>query len=469
MFRRLLVSLPAVVCLSAVQAQAQQTPPVAPKVQETPLPPPVVLPPPPSLPSDLPSRPLTADEVVAIALRHQPTITSARADVSGAQGRVQQVRSGLLPSLGVGAGYSYVDVLAGAGGGSSSVGTSGGGAVVSVPGYQAAINLRQLIFDFNHTKELVHQAVSEELSLQYVLTRTESDLALQVKQGFYTYVQNQRLVTVNENNVHNQQDHLAEAQARLRAGLGLPSDVVRAETAVSEAVLNLNLARNAADVSRVSLALVMGIDPRTPLQAANTDEPSIPSNDVTALVNTGLRQRPEVLEAQALVDAAQHAVSAAKTTSAPSFAGNVGASTRDDQLPPRNGSLSIGISIGWTPFDSGLTAGLVKQARAQLTSAQAQLTGTQLTVTSDVSQAYLNLRTAEQRIVTSDSEVANAQESVRLAEGRYRSGLGTFLDITDAQTALLTAQTNRVNAQSAVDQARAALTRAIGTPVPASP
>ena len=58
---------------------------------------------------------------------------------------------------------------------------------------------------------------------------------------------------------------------------------------------------------------------------------------------------------------------------------------------------------------------------------------------------------------------------MRLAEGRYRAGVGTFIDVTDAQAALLTAQTNRVNAQSAVDQARAALAHAIGAPLPAPP
>ena len=80
----------------------------------------------------------------------------------------------------------------------------------------------------------------------------------------------------------------------------------------------------------------------------------------------------------------------------------------------------------------------------------------------DVSQAYLNLKTAEQRIATADAEVANAKESLRLLEGRYQSGLGTLLDVLDAQTALLTATTNRVNNQSLVDQARAAMVHAIG-------
>ncbi len=94
---------------------------------------------------------------------------------------------------------------------------------------------------------------------------------------------------------------------------------------------------------------------------------------------------------------------------------------------------------------------------------QAQLAATTLTVTADVSQAYLNAKTAEQRLATATAGMANAEEGVRLAQGRYAAGIGVFLDVLDAQNALVTAQTNRVNAQSAINQARATLAHALNS------
>ena len=454
-------------------APLQQTPPIAPKIEETPLPPKVALPPPPTVPPDVPNRPLSADEAALIALHHQPTIIEAGAGISAAHGRTLQARSGLLPTVAVTAGYSHVETLAtetrgapsGLGGGT--VTTGGGG--VTVAGYQAAGTLRQLLFDFNHTRDLVREEVALERVAAANLTRVESDLVLQVKQAFYTSVQDQALVTVNESNVRDQQAHLALAQARLKSGLGLPSDVVRAETVVADAILNLTVARNNASVAQVNLTLFLGIDPRTPIQTAAAGEPAISTNAVDALVRTALTRRPDIREFQENLRATEHAVSAAKTTNAPALTASISASTRGANFPPGNDFLTVSANIVWDPFDGGLTAGRVREARANRVSAQAQLTGTQLAVTSDVSQAYLNLRTAEQRVTTADAEIADAQESVRLAEGRYRAGVGTFIDVTDAQAALLTAQTNRVNAQSAVDQARAALAHAIGAPLPAPP
>src|SRR5205823_13118564 len=134
----------------------------------------------------------------------------------------------------------------------------------------------------------VRQAAAQERAATENLTRVQSDTVLQVKQAFYTYVQNNRLVSVNETNVRNQQAHLALAQARLNAGLGPPSDVVRAQTAVADAILNLNLAHNAASVARVNLAQHTGVDPRTPLLPADTQENPAAAHDAHGVVHSAL-------------------------------------------------------------------------------------------------------------------------------------------------------------------------------------
>jgi outer membrane protein len=319
-----------------------------------------------------------------------------------------------------------------------------------------------LIFDFDHTRSMVAEAVAQERSTRATLSKVESDLVLQVKQAFYSYAQDVRLVDVNKNNYENQESHLALAQARLKAGVGLPSDVVRAETAVADAVFSLNLADNNASVARVNLAELMGIDPRTPVAVGDAGEPPLHSTDVNSLVETGLAQRPDILQALEAVNAAKHGVQVAKTYNSPSVTASAGWLQDGAGFPLKNDYLSAGIGITWDLFDSGYSSGGVKVAKGNLQVAEAQLNSTRLAVISDVSQAYLNLKTAQQRLVTAQAEVANGEEGVRLAEGRYRSGLGTFLDVIDAQTALVTANTNKVNAQSSVDQARASLAHAIG-------
>lgn len=485
-----------------------------PSMEDLPVPPAVTLPAPEYVPAAVPSAPLGLIEAVRIALVYQPNLTVALAGVQAAQARTQQVRSGTLPTVSINVTGSSLVTASGTGVsasfssgsgstaglqttgttaqtasgstvggsgvttaatsaalGSTASGTSGAtsGFNVGTNGYFVTTSLRQLIFDFNHTRQLIRQSMAQERSAFANLSQVQQNVVLQVKQGYFQQVQNLRLVTVQEKNLKNQQAHLRLTQARYRAGLGLPSDVVRAQTAVASAIFNLNQAQNTASISRVNLALLMGIDPRTPIDVKmeGQSEQAIDASNPEALFRLALEQRPDILQSIANLQASQYAVAAAKTNNAPSLAATANYYTRatNPTLFDYN-TFSVGFQLNWAVFDAGLSRARVKEARANELSNQAQLLATRQNALSDVAQAYLNLKTAEQRLVTSASEVQNAEESVRLITGRYRAGLGTFLDVLDAEQALVTAETNQVNAQSAVDQARAAMARALGMPLP---
>ena len=442
--------------LAGLPALGQMTPPIEPNVQEAPVPPAIEIPAPPSVPADVPSRPLSAEEAALLALHHQPDLAAAQAAVTAAQVAVQVARSALGPAVSVSAGYNRTIGTSGGTGGTTTGGTSG---VFS--GTTATATIRQLLYDYNHTRDLVRQAVARERVAQAGLTQAQSNLVLLVKLAFYNYVQNQRLVGVAEDTVRNQQAHLALAQARLKVGLGLPYDVVRAQTAVADAIFNLTQARTNAILARVTLTQQIGIDPRTPLVSAEENESAPPAPDLNQLAQQALTRRPEIVQAQQSLQSARSGLSAAQTNNAPVVSGSAGWTDRDTSFPPNNSSFFVGVAATWTPFDSGLTKGLVTQGQAGVQAAQAQIDSATLGVLSDVTQSYLNLKTAEQHVATSETELANAQEGLRLAQGRYKAGLGVFLEVLDAENALVTAATNRVNALNALDQARAALAHSV--------
>ena len=336
---------------------------------------------------------------------------------------------------------------------------SGGDSGSAAPDYQLSATARRLLYDSRHTGDLVRQSQAQERVAQATLTAAQADLAAQVKQAFYTHLQAVRLVQVGENTVTNQRQHLALAEARLKGGLGLPYDLVRAQTAYSDAIYGLTAARNNAARTRVALVQLLGLDPRTPLEAAQTGEPAL-ALALADAVTQALAKRPEMGRAQAGLEAARLALSAARTTNAATVTGSVGVQQRGDSLLPDTNVLTAALTVAWSPFDAGYTQGKVREAQANVTAAEAQLESTRLQVTGEVSSAYLDLRTAEQKLVTAAAQVANAQEALRLAEGRYRAGVGVFIDVLDAQTALDVANANVVNSATAVDLARVAYARA---------
>lgn len=430
-----------------------QTPPIEPKQVNAPTPPAVALPPPPSVPADVPLTPITAAEAAQIALHHQPNVFAAQAQLQAARGVTEQQRSYLYPTLGVNGGYTYSDQFSGA---------SGTGAALAIGGWSDSVEVHQLVFDFNRTLDLAQQAASLQRAAGYNLSAVQLSTVYLTKQAFYNYRQDVSLVEVAAANVRDAQAHLDLAQARLRSGLGLPSDVLQAQTQLDSSIVTLETDRQTATIARVTLSQLMGIDPRTPIDVSDTPELAPPPNDVNGYVGTSLAKRPEIQSEQEQIRAARYGVASAKTGNLPSLNATVGVTGFGQKFVPEDQFFEAGIAITWTPWDSGLTHGRVTQAQAQVLSAQAALQTATLQVVSDVSQAWVNLQTAEQRESTATIEVANAEENLRLAEGQYRAGVGIFLNVIDAQGELLTARNDEVIARAAIDQARAQLSYAIG-------
>ena len=426
-----------------------QTPPIKPQTPDVKVPPQIELPGPTH--PEASGKALSAAEAVAIALRNQPDLVIAQADLRAAQGRTQQARSGLYPQLGFSGRFSEIEQIRGA---------SGGGFASPIR-FSTTLTLSQLLFDFERTRDAVRQQSALEKASRQAITRSRQDITLAVKRAFYNYYQNVRLIGVAEANVVNRQRQLDLANALVNSGLGPPGDLVRAKTNLADAVIALSNARNAAANSRVLLADLMGIDPRTPISPAESIEPDS-AVDITGLVRTALDQRPEIKEAQERWAAARYGVSVANKTNVPRVDLTADHTGRGADDPLQTQTATFGINVRWTFGDGGLTAGRKKEARANEDIARARLLDTSQLVISEVSQAYLDLRHSGERVETAQVQVANARELVRISEGRYRGEIGQFLEVTDAQNSLVAAERNLLQAESDVQRARAALARAIG-------
>ena len=434
--------------------------PVAPppRVVDAKVPPPIATPTQPT--NDVPTGPLSAREAARIALRLQPTIQAARGQARTAEGGAIQTGSALLPQVGIGAGYYNARINGGLG---SPVGTVAPGAA-GVP-LSTTVSVSQLLFDFGYTRNLVRQDRALAQAADAGLDRAALTAVKDVENAFYNLANDARLVAVSEADVENRQRQLNLARARFTSGIGTPIDVVTAETSKSQAVVSLIAARDAENQDRIVLLGLIGLNPLTPLDASQEDEPAVAANDPRELISIGVQRRPEIRAAVRTVVAYKYGVDAAKATDLPRIVGTLGGGLAAGSLG--GGSIgdttAIGIGLQFPIFDGGRRRGAIIAANGQLTTAQANLRSAVLQVQSDVASAYLGLLASEQRVVAAGTGVANAQEGVRIAEGRYANGLGLFLDITTAEAQLITALTAATDARNALNLARLKLRYATGS------
>ena len=466
---------------------AAQTQPQLPNLVPVPATPDITLPPQPKVDPAL-TKPLTAAEAAMIGLKLQPNVTVALAQARLAAALVAQSRAALLPSIDLNTGTTYATSISGLGvstnsggttttgggtGGTGGTGSTGGGTGSTTTttsssntfnGVTNSLTARQLLFDFSRTRDLVSEDQALARAAKINITTVQSDLIYQIKQQFYTVIADQRLVAVNEANLSSRQDSYNLALARLKAGIGEPADVVSAITNLADGAITLVQSRDTALLARITLAALMGIDPRTPLVLADSSEAAPDLTNVNALVDTALKQRPEIQNAIQSLRAAGYEVSYQKKGNLPALYAAAGVTTRGNTNPFESDGTYLGLTLSWNIFDSGLTRGLVQAAQASQLSAKATLVTQSQNVVSDVSQSYVNILAAQQRVDVAASSVANAQLGVQLSQGRYRAGIALFVELTTAQALLVTEQGDQVQAQTALQTARAQLARAIGQP-----
>ena len=442
---------------ACAHAQDQLTPPIQPKLAPVETPPVVTLPIPPG--TLVVQTPITAEDAGRVALQHQPQIALAQAAILQAHGNYLEAAQDLIPNINLGATYTHEITSSDFGGKGSTVVQNG---VPQEPNtFLANASLTQLLFDFGRTIDAARALQAQQKAADYGLTVAQSNSVYQVKQDYYSYVQAQGQVTVAEENLKDRQDNLALAKARLNSGLGVPGDVVTAQTNLASAMLTLVSSRNSVEVAEVKLALDMGIDPRTPITTKESAERPVPSQDVNAMVDIALKQRPEVLQDLALLKSAGYEVAVARKALLPSI--SLSASTDWpiwNQGIPQTGTVAI--QLTWNPLNILGARGQNDVAQAGVMTAKANLQTASQTVVSDVSQAFLNVKYAEQSVATSESEVANAQEGLRLAEGQYKAGVAVYVTVEDAEANLAQARSDLVNAQAAEQLGLSQMEHALG-------
>ena len=407
----------------------------------------------------LTQRPISVDEAVAIALEFQPNIRARLGDYAAAKYRVDQALSPLLPQLSasVSASRSHATVV--------TTSATTGATVSTVTDRQLGetfatqVVLSQILFDFGKTSASVDAArklsevALEDVELQrQLITQT-------VKQAYTNINFAQRLQRVAQQALQRGELNLRSARGFFDVGTRPKSDVTRAEVDVANARVDVIRARNAERLGRAALNVAMGVAADTPTQVLDSLVYQPSNLDRARLMDEAQRRRPEFRQARLRAEAAEAVVRRTSRDFLPDITGSAaygGTRTTLDE------AWSATLSLSWSIFDGGNRIARHREARANLDAAQARVRATELDIQRDVEQAQISVNEAEERIQAAQTAVLSAQENFRLAQGRFDAGVGTILELTDAQLALT--QTQNTEAQALADYriALSNLDRAVG-------
>ena len=212
----------------------------------------------------------------------------------------------------------------------------------------------------------------------------------------------------------------------------------------------------------------MGVSPSMRLEIADAKLDVIPDmvdQDIEALIEQARLQRPDLVASEAQLKASLAKIEIAKADSKPTLSLNLSnklsdgselssATYRNDSAIELN--LSIPLFAGYKP------SYLIRSAEATAELNASQRDQLKLQVSLDVWTAYQNLKTANESITASNVLVLSAEESSRVALGRYKEGVGNIIDTLNAQNALANAKQQKIQSVLNWNIARTTLAQSIG-------
>ncbi|MFP5500959.1 MAG: TolC family protein [Candidatus Sericytochromatia bacterium] len=399
---------------------------------------------------------LTLGSALETARASAPQLRQAAAERDQAEASARQSRAGLLPSLSIGSGYQF--------GPSRQNVNQVGVPLTNLGNYSVGVNASQLVYDFGQAGYRYEAAQSQVEAQSQSAKQTLLTVTLNVRTAFFAARANQTLVTVAEETLKNQLRHQSQIQNLVAIGTRPPIDLAQARTDVASARLQLINAQNAYQTAKAQLNQAMGVERDTRYTIADEGLAPVAGEEqpLEALLEEAIAHRPDLAAMAARLEAQALLVQAAERNSYPSLNAGVGAGTNGSPISSPNNNWNAGMSFSWPLYTGGAREAQADQARASLASLRAQADALRQQLRLTVEQARLRVVAAKAAVAAAAETVRNARVRLDLAEGRYGAGVGSVLELGDAQLAYTNAQASAVQEQYNLASARAQLLQALG-------
>ena len=394
---------------------------------------------------------LTLDEALTTALKNNPQIIEAKENLNGADAGTGLALSSYHPQISIAAdwsrGRSYLTALQG---------------IKTTEVTSGALYLKQTIYDFGRTSGAVVTARGNREAIDQTLATTRQDLTFRVRSAYYLLLATEKQVVAVRETVTAREGVFRQADEFFKQGIRAKVDVARAEATLFAAKTSFIRAENNREIARVELANAMGMES---LQERTLVEPSslplpLPERSMSQL--DALHNRTELRQFAALKSAAYGNLKTAKSSYLPILSGVASVGYADRDFPPTGNIWGVGLNLTVPLFSGFSSVEQVREATAAANSIDARQNNLRLQISKEVESAWLGINEAVARMVSTEKEVAAANESKSLAEGRYQEGVGSIIEVSDAQSQALDAQTSNIQAKYDYYTALARFDRAVG-------
>jgi outer membrane protein len=384
---------------------------------------------------------LTLADAEKLAIANHPRIQSAGYYAALAKAQVTEARSDYYP-------HAFGSATGVAAENDSRIAAGALNNPIIYNRFANGVTVDQLVTDFGRTHQLVKSSKLHAQAQEENIVTSRADVLVQVDSAYFTALKAQAVLRVAEETVKTRQlvsDQItALQQNKLRSGL----DVTFANVNLAQAKLLLVQAQNDLQASFAELSAALGLADQRAFHLAEQPLPTEPPADMTTLIAEAMRNRPEIISQHLDVNAAQTYATAQRdlwfpTISATGVAGLT--PVHEDTLAPRYaaGGFNVNIPI----FNGRQFNALHAEAKAQAGAQEQNLRELEDNVVRDVRKAWLNANSGYQRLGLTQQLLDQASQALDLAQQRYKLGLSSIVELSQAQLNQTQAQIEQASAK----------------------
>ena len=384
---------------------------------------------------------LSLERAKEIAIKNHPKVRESLLDALAANQVVIQTRSIYFPQV-------YGNATGVIAESNSRIAAGGLNNPIIFNRYSNGVIGNQFVTDFGRTYNLVKSSWLHSQAQQANVEATRQQILLQLAQAYYAALQSQAILKVAKETVAQRQLVVDQVTALAKSQLRSELDVSFAKVSLEQARLFLIQAKNDLDASFAQLSTALGYQRERAFQLVEEPMPGPPPSDINSLIGEAFRQRPDLASLTLERDSAQRFATAERDLWFPTISaiGVVGITPfHADQLSGRYAAVGVNISI--PIFNGGLFGALRREANLKAQAAEQKQRDLMNLVSRDVRVAWLNLNTAFKRLDVTAQLLEQAKLALDLAQGRYKLGLGSIIELTQAQLNLTQAEVDNTTAR----------------------
>ncbi len=371
---------------------------------------------------------LSVKDAETIALKNNPVISVARLNALASQQVTREARSALWPQ-------AYANMTAVDARNNSRITAGGLNNPIIYTRAAGGATVSQLITDFGHTTNLVTSARLQANADEQNAAATKNDVLLAVDQAFYIALQTHAVLRVTEQTVASRQLLADQVSALTKSKLKSDLDLSFANVNLAQAKLLYLDALNNEKAAIASLSAILGYPTLENFELVNDTEPlTPPPADLDPLIADAFAKRPEILALEFESESAERLHQADRDQMYPTISALAAygdSPVRDDRVYGPYGAVGVNVQI--PVFNGFLFSAKSRETDLRAQAARQRLVDLRNRISRDVRTSWLAANTAFDRVTVSEQLLAQANQALDLAQTRYKLGLSSIVELSQAQ------------------------------------